>query len=171
MLAYGVGSVIVVLAVWILAISTGWGMPYIILNYSLMWLKDNPWESIIIAVALLFIGVLFIVKQPRTKVSIVMASKYGEISVTEDALREIILRSCLAHGGVHKVRPDIKQRKDGMEITISSQLDPGVMIPQISEEMQLKVKEDIENYTGIRVAEVKVRVRSIESAALPARVR
>ncbi|MDR3288184.1 MAG: alkaline shock response membrane anchor protein AmaP, partial [Peptococcaceae bacterium] len=164
MLAYGVGVIIMVMAVWILAIATGWGLPYNLVDQGLAWLRNSPWESVVIAVFLLFIGMLFLVRRTHSGMTVVMASKYGEISITEEALREIVARSCLEHDGVQQVQANIRQRKEGVEIIISSQFSPEVVIPRLSEEMQTKVKEDVEHYTGIRIAEVKVLVRGLQAA-------
>lgn len=172
MLAYSVGIILVIVAIWILAIATGWGLPYDLLANGLYWLKANSWESIIIAAFLLLLGLVFITKRrPHIQLSIALASKFGEIRVNQNALSEIIVRSSMSISGVRQVEAEMRQREDGLEITVSSQTNPEVIIPQVSEELQKRVKEDVEMYTGIRVAEVKVLVRGLEPAAIPARVR
>jgi uncharacterized alkaline shock family protein YloU len=72
--------------------------------------------------------------------------------------------------GVLQVQSSLKERETGLQIIVSCQFGQDVLIPQMSEELQAKVKQDVELYTGILVTEVKVLVRSLEKTRL-ARVR
>lgn len=75
--------------------------------------------------------------------------------------------------GVRLVQPVLRQREDGLEVLLNCQLNPESIIPEMSDELQTRIKEDVERYTGIKVAEVKVLVRRFDNAqsAQPARVR
>lgn len=175
MLAYVVGLFLVVIAGWMLTIATGWKLPYDVLVDGLFWLQSHPWESLILAIFFLLIGLLPFFR-PRKKpmgVSFNTSSKWGEIRVTVEALSDIITRSAHAMPGVRHVQPAIRQREDGLEIILNSQLNPEFVIPEVAEELQTKIKDDVERYSGIKVAEVKVLVRRLETAsnAQPARVR
>lgn len=171
MLAYVLGCFLIFGALWILAMSTGWGLPYILIVQGLEWLKANPWESIILAVFLLLLGLLLFVR-PResTERSFLTSSKGGEVRISQDALQEIIARSAMVLPGVLQVQSNLKERETGLQIMVSCQFEQGVLIPQMSTELKAKVKQDVELYTGILVTEVKVLVRSLEKARL-ARVR
>ncbi len=159
------------IALWMLGISVGWDLPYNVLATGLDWIKVNPWESSAIALFLLLIGLVLLIR-PReaTEVSFKTSSKWGEVRVSQEALREIIARSALTQAGVRNVNSTLKHREEGLEITVIVQYNPDVIIPEVSQDLQVKITNDVEQYTGIRVAEVKVLVRSLE-AALPARVR
>jgi uncharacterized alkaline shock family protein YloU len=89
------------------------------------------------------------------------------------ALSDIISRSAQAMPGVRQVQPVLRQREDGLEIILNSQFNPEFVIPETAEELQTKVKDDVERYTGIKVAEVKVLVCRLEmtSTAQPTRLR
>ena len=171
MLAYTLGVVLVVLAGWILAIAAGWLLPYNLLEQGLAWLKGNPWESTVLAALFLVIGLLLFFR-PREKREYAYRtiSKWGEVRITYEALQEIISRGALAVPGVRQAQSTVQQREDGLEITVVSQLSPDMVIPETSEELQVKIQNDVEHFTGIRVSEVKVLVRSLEPARL-ARVR
>lgn len=171
MLAYVLGCLLIFGALWILAIATGWGLPYILIVQGLEWLKVNPWESIVLAAFLLLLGLLMFVR-PRESSdrSFMTPSKGGEVRISQDALQEIIARSAAVLPGVIQVQSNLRERERGLQVMISCQFEQDVIIPQISEELKAKVKQDVELYTGIIVAEVKVLVRSLEKARL-ARVR
>lgn len=171
MLAYGLGGILVLLAAWILAIATGWSWPYVILVQGLDWLKFNGWQSMALAVMLMLLGLLlFFRPRPEPEMAFTTSSRFGEVRVTQEAIQEIISQGALTVEGVRKVLATLRQREEGLEITVICQFVPEVVIPQTSEELQTKVKSDVEHYTGIKVAEVRVLVRSLETAR-PARVR
>ena len=167
MLAYALGIILIICAFWILAMATGWGLPYLLLAQGLEWLKVNPWESLVVAVALLLLGlVLFMLPREVSDRSFGTSSKGGNVRISQDALREIIARSAMALPGVLQVKSKLKDRKDGLEILVSCQFEQDERIPQTAEELQAKIREDVELYTGIKVTEVKVLVLRLEKAHL-----
>lgn len=171
MLAYTLGLILFLGALTILAVASGWGLPYFLITQGLDWLRFNPWESIIMAGALLLLGLLLFIR-PRTSTdnSFRTSLKGGDVRISQDALQEIITRSAKGLPGVLQVGSSLRQREAGLEIIVFCQFEQGVVIPQISEEILKKVKEDVELYTGIIVAEVKVLVRRLEKVR-PVRVR
>ncbi|MCO5387985.1 alkaline shock response membrane anchor protein AmaP [Desulfosporosinus sp.] len=163
MLAYALGLLLILGALWILAIATGWGLPYFLIAQGLNWLRWNPWESIIAAGVLLVLGLLLFMRpRARTDYSFRTSLKGGDVRISHDALQEIVARSAMALPGVLQVKSNLRQRDAGLEILVLCQFEQGVLIPQISGEILTKVKEDVELYTGIIVAEVKVLVRRLE---------
>ncbi|SPF31382.1 conserved exported hypothetical protein [Candidatus Desulfosporosinus infrequens] len=171
MVAYALGCLLIIGALWLLAMATGWGLPYLLSVQGLEWFKANPWESAFVAGILLLLGLLLFVR-PRegTDRAFLTSSKGGEVRISQDALQEIIARSAMVLTGVRQVQSSLRERETGLQIMVSCQFEQGVLIPQMSEELQAKVKQDVELYTGILVTEVKVLVRSLEKAR-SARVR
>ena len=171
MFAYALGCLLILGALWIFAITTGWGLPYLFLVQGIDWLKANPLESIVVAAFLLLLGLLMI-GQPResTDRAFRTSSKEGEVRISQDALQDIIARSAMLLPGVLQVQSSLRARETGLQIRVSCQFEQGVIIPQTSEDLQAQVKADVERYTGIIVTEVKVLVRRLEKNR-PARVR
>lgn len=174
LLAYLVGILFVVISGWILAIATGWSLPYDILLQGVYWLKAHSWESLVLAICFLILGILpFLRSRKTTEQSFHTSSKWGEVRITMEALGDIISRSAHEMTGVRLVQPVLRQREDGLEILLNCQLNPEAVIPDMSSELQTRIKDDVEHYTGIKVAEVKVLVRRSDNSqsAQPARVR
>ncbi|KUO78129.1 MAG: hypothetical protein APF81_05425 [Desulfosporosinus sp. BRH_c37] len=167
MLAYALGLTLILGALWLLAMATGWGLPYVLLAQGLEWLKANPWESTVVAAALLLMGLLLFMR-PRQSLerTFSTSSKGGNVRISQDALQEIITRSATALPGVLQVKSNLRERENGLEIMVSCQFEQGERIPHTSEELQAKVKADVELYTGIKVTEVKVLVLRLEKAHL-----
>lgn len=167
LLVYSIGVLLILGALWILAIATGWGLPYSLLVGGLDWLKNNPWNSTVVAAILLAAG-LFLITRPRVTKSrsFQTPSQKGEVRISQEALQEIIARSAMVLPGVLKVQSDLRQRDSGIIITLLCQFNQDVFIPQTSEELQAKVKTDVEQYTGIVLTEVKVLVRRLDKTHL-----
>ncbi|MHB8075040.1 alkaline shock response membrane anchor protein AmaP [Desulfosporosinus fructosivorans] len=167
MFAYILGFLLILGALWILAIATGWGLPYVLLAHGVQWFKVNPWETTVVAAVLLMLGLLLFMRpHERSDRSFQTSSKGGNVRISQDALQEIIARSATALPNVLHVQSTLRERDAGLQITITCQLEQGESIPKISEELQAKVKEDVELYTGIMVTEVKVLVQRLEKAHL-----
>jgi len=163
LLAYAIGLALILGALWILAMATGWGLPYVLLAQGLEWLRVNPWESTVVAAVLLLLGLLLFVRpRERADHSFQTSSKGGNVRISQDALQEIIARSATELSGVLQVRSTLRVGEAGLLIMLSCQFEQGERIPQTSEVLQAKVKEDVELYTGIIVSEVKVLVTRLE---------
>jgi uncharacterized alkaline shock family protein YloU len=163
LLAFVLGVLMVLVAFWISAMATGWGLPYDFLLQGLNWLKWNPWESLVAAAFLLLGGLLLLVRpRDNSNRSFRAPSSGGDVRISQEALEEIIARSASVLSGVVQVHSSLRERDNGLQISISCQYEQGVLIPQLSKELKEKIKHDVELYTGISVAEVKVLVRRLE---------
>lgn len=171
MLAYCLGVLLIIIALWILALASGWLFLSDLLSWVIEWLKSNQWESTVLAAFFLLLGLLIFLR-PRERIprSFQTSSKSGEIRIAYDALQEIVRQSALEVAGVNQVKVSLRERKAGLEITIITQFNSNIVITETSEGLQGKVQKDVEYYTGIHVAEVKVLVRSLETSG-QARVR
>lgn len=166
LIAYLVGVFFIIAAGWILAITIGWNLPYDILGEGLFWIKGHPWEDVIISACLLVLGILPFLRPRarRSEQTFLTPSRLGEVRMSQEAMQDIICRSGQALSGIRQIQPNLRQREDGLEVFVHAQVKPEVVIPETTEQLQSKIKEDIEHYTGIKVAEVKVLVRSLEPA-------
>ena len=151
MVAYALGCLLILGALWILAITTGWGLPYLFIVRGLDWLKVNPLETIVVAAFLFLLGLLLIVlPRESTDRAFRTSSKGGEVLISQDALQEIIARSAMVLPGVLQVQSSLKDRETGLQIRVSCQFEQGVIIPQTSEELQEQVKQDVEPLRGLQ---------------------
>lgn len=163
MIAYLVGVFFIIVSGWILAITVGWNLPYDILEQALLWLRFHPWEDVVLSACLLVLGILpFFRPRSRHEQTFLASSQLGEVRMTEAAMQDIVRRSAQLPG-IQEVQPNLRQREDGLEVLVYAQFKPEFVIPDTAEKLQGKIKEDIEHYTGIKVAEVKVLVRSLET--------
>ena len=173
MLAYFAGALFIIIAGFLMAVAFDWGYVGDFILQLVTWLRGNPWETALISIFLIGIGIaLMFIPKPRRfdEPAFHTTSKWGEVRVTYDAIKEIVARSAVSISGVRQIETQLHHRDNDLEIRIVAQLDPEVVIPEVSEQVQAQVKVDVERSTGIKVTEVKVLVRSV-NAQRQARVR
>ncbi|KLU61357.1 hypothetical protein CEB3_c22980 [Peptococcaceae bacterium CEB3] len=170
MAALALGLIIILAGLVVLALGSGWFLPYFWTGQLIGYMRENAWETMAAGVLLVLVGLLFFLRPRESSPSFALPSRLGEVRITEEALREIIARAAQGVSGVQQVESALRERPEGLEVRVSGQLHPGVAVAQVSEELQNAVRSDVEQYTGIKVAEVKVLVRGMFTAR-PARVR
>jgi uncharacterized alkaline shock family protein YloU len=157
------GLIFITIAALITAISFGWTDPILNLVQNI---ASNIVYSLLAAIGFLLLAVLAfsLVKVRETEqVAVITASKYGQIRISDRTVEEIITRVGLRVDGIKEITPKVFPLPEGINIGVQVLMNPEYIIPQVIEEMQDLVKTDVEKFTGLKVAEVKVMVRGIDS--------
>ena len=80
----------------------------------------------------------------------------GRITVSRDGVRELVSREAGRVAGVMEVRPQVEENRKGMRILCRTSVDPSASVPELTRELQERVKAAVEHHLGRRVAEVRV---------------
>lgn len=158
------GIIFLAMSVFITAVLFGWTGP---IQNLLQDIGGNIIYSSLSALGFLLLAVFtfsLIRFGAREEVAIVTTTKHGQLRIAEQTIADIVTRSGLSVEGVKELRPKVHPHPDGMNIHIRVVINPEFVIPSVAEEVQVLVKEDVEKYTGLKVAEVKVMVQSIDPA-------
>ncbi|NLK00510.1 MAG: alkaline shock response membrane anchor protein AmaP [Clostridia bacterium] len=141
-----------------------------LVNYSLQ-NASMRWTTGIIALLVLVLSVFTLVKsfgsrdaagEKREPTDIfVKESKMGQVSISADALENVITKAARQVEGVREVTSEIKNTPQGAAIFIKALVIPSVSIPLISEELQNAVKERVREFAGIEAIEIRVFVENI----------
>jgi uncharacterized alkaline shock family protein YloU len=84
--------------------------------------------------------------------------------IVEEAAREV--------QGVRSVRPEVRQRRDGMVVSCRASLEPGVMISDVASQIEGKIRSAVESGTGLNVTAVRLNLEETpEEARAPAEVK
>mgnify|MGYP000912402781 CR=1 FL=1 len=154
------GLILLVNAGWIMLLATGWELPY---EYSIklaQWLRLNPLQSLTYSlVTLLVAAFLLHNNKTKEKKSFITNTDAGELRITHEAIEDIIQRSTTGIQGLRKLNSKVHQVVEGLEIFVFCRLAEGYNIIQVSVKIQEIVRHDVEQYSGIKVKEVKVLVR------------
>lgn len=87
----------------------------------------------------------------------------GQVRITIPAMEGLVKKVTYQIDGVREVKPRIITTKDGVNITIRVAVAPDINIPDISKQIQHKVKDYLLEITGISVQNVKVLVENIST--------
>jgi hypothetical protein len=80
----------------------------------------------------------------------------GRVTVTRDGVRELVGREAGRVAGVMEVRPRVEENSKGMRILCRTSVDPTANMPELTREVQERVKAAVEHHLGRQVAEVRV---------------
>jgi uncharacterized alkaline shock family protein YloU len=148
-------------------------------GFSLKWLNQVVSEftgesrivqsSVIgVAIVILLISVRFFIVSVRrsgnSAPSINQRTEHGEIRISVETVENLALKAASRTRGVKDLRARVRVAESGLEIMIRAFVDGEGSIPTLSEEMQRTVSEQIEEATGIPVAEVSVFIANVTQA-------
>ncbi len=165
-----------VLLVFIGLLFIGGGLFLMALNYQLIpgllitvalpgWLGENL--MLVVGVVLLLIALILISigLRSRKKVgnAVLKGSEHGEVLVSLNTVENMVLRVVQQTEGIKDVSRQVASTPDGLVVKVRVQVLPDVSIPGVSGELQSKIKEYLEEMTGITVRDVKVLIENIAS--------
>ena len=123
---------------------------------------------IVIAAVLLLISLRFFVlavkRGGNSAPSINQRTEHGDIRISVETVENIALKAASRTKGVKDLRARVHAADSGLKITIRAFIDGETSIPTLSEEMQKTISEQIEETTGIPVAEVSVFIANVTQA-------
>jgi len=136
-------------------LTAGRGTSFLMFLVSLMVLVLN--------IVYLFSGI----KKSRDKRGVSKYTNIGEIQISLNSIENIALNTSRRLNGVKDAKAYIKKMDDGVSVKIKTIVLAENSIPDISAEIQIKVKNSIEATTGIKVNDVKVVVENVHTGYKP----
>jgi uncharacterized alkaline shock family protein YloU len=122
----------------------------------------NWWQlGLFLTSAILCILSFGMMARRREEPTIVHQTPFGEIRITYTAVESLVLRATKRIKGVKEARAVVSADPLRMDIAITITTLPDLAIPQLSEEIRLKVDEYLFETTGIKVHSIKVDVDKI----------
>lgn len=154
------GILSVICAGWAMLIATGWTLPYEYTIELIQFFRINPLQSLAFAILLLVVGIYLLRQIPIKRDNpIILNTEDGELRITEEALKDIILNAISGILGISRPSADIKQNAEGLSITVHCQMAEISNVYEVAGKIQDNVRQAVEQYTGIKVKEVKVLVQ------------
>ncbi len=132
-----------------------------------MWLASfarmPPTETLIttvVALALIVVGLLLLIAElrpeRRTRTITVREDGLGSVTVRAESVRDLISYTTARMPEVLQLQPEIDSTRNGLKIRCRAALSPEANIPQVSAELQSRVKQAVEQHLGMKVANVAV---------------
>ena len=89
----------------------------------------------------------------------------GQVRVTLSALENLVKKVSFQVVGVKEAKPKLLLTQNGTNLLIKIALTPDIPIPQASQELQTKIKEELEKIAGIELNEIRILVENISGDA------
>lgn len=85
----------------------------------------------------------------------------GEIRISLNAIETIALNATRKLSGIKETKAIVKKQGDGVVILVRSIVMSDIMIPDLLEDIQVKVKKTVEDMTGVKVNEITATVENV----------
>jgi hypothetical protein len=83
----------------------------------------------------------------------------GRVTMRRESVRDLIHHTTAQLPDVLQVDPQIDIGQQGLTIACRTSLTPDAHIPQVSAELQSRIKETVEQHLGMKVATVSVQAQ------------
>jgi len=114
--------------------------------------------TILVGLRLVWVSLVW---KPRGRHVVLTESALGQVNVALQAIESLVERIVSQFNGVREVKPKIVQVPQGIGINVRIAVTPDVNLPQLSEEIQNRVKTGVFEVTGMTVNTVKIMVENI----------
>jgi len=125
-------------------------------------LDPTSWSwAVGVSIVLLLVGLLLLFLElrpgPRGAPWITLKQDgLGRVTVARDGVRELVDREAGRVAGVMEVRSHVEEDPTGLRILCRLSVDPTGSVPEMTQELQQRLKAAVEHHLGRRVAEVSV---------------
>jgi len=121
-----------------------------------------------VSIVLLLVSIRFLIvsvrREGNSAPSINQRTEHGDIRISVETVENLALKAASRTRGVKDLRARVRVSEAGLGILIRAFVDGDGSIPAMSEEMQRTVAQQIEEATGIPVAEVSVFIANVTQA-------
>ena len=123
------------------------------------------WEIGVLLVFAFIIGAIVIYPifklDNHSQTTSISQSELGEVNITLGALDNLIKKVASRQKGVEDIKTSLNNSEEGLEIFLTGRVKPGIVIPELADELQKVIKSYLEDTTGVTVSKVKVLVEEI----------
>lgn len=129
-------------------------------------LESSGTKFIVLLIAFIFfiLSLTFLFsgfKSDKDKKAVSKHTNIGEIKISLNSVESIALAASKKINGVRDTRAYVYKQNDNVSIVIKAIVLADINIPALSEDIQVKVKNSVEESSGITVSDVKVVVENI----------
>jgi Uncharacterized protein conserved in bacteria len=128
--------------------------------------------TFIISLIFFVLSIMFLlsgVKSNKDKKAVSKHTNIGEVKISLNSIENIALNASKKANGVKETKAFVRKLEDSVAVIVRIIVMPDMNIPEISADIQSKVKNTVEDNAGIEVKEVKVIVEGIYSSTIKTR--
>ena len=162
-------------SIWIFFVGVGGALVYANLPFGeavgVLEPSDNRWMGLGMGALMVLVSLLHLVTfAPRRKKmkTISFESEGGGVSISVNAVCDFIRKLGDEFESVKNIDPKLRAEKDMVSIDLNLKVRAGTRIPELSTQLQTRVRESVREGLGIvDVHEIKVNISEIVGNPLP----
>ena len=113
----------------------------------------------VIALGMLALLLLELIPLRKAVLLLISSTEEGITAIERESVCELAEKTAAVVHNVRDVRCSVRERAGGLLVSCRALVALGTNIPQVSAELQSKIKKDVEELTGLPVAEVDVKAK------------
>lgn len=130
------------------------------------YMKGNYFYTLIGLIFLvLSLAFLFYLLRAKERISegsyLVLRNEFGEIFIYQDTIVGLVNNVSKKFSGIRNIRTKVVFFEGKISLSLKGEAGNEINIPETSMELQIKVKEHVENITGAQVSDVKVEIVNV----------
>jgi len=126
---------------------------------------QHPWLAGALGGLLVFLGgAVFALILPRRggpRATAVAETELGEVAVSLDAVRGLVVRAAREVPGVKDVNARVESLESGVNVLLELTVLPDHRIPELGEAVQRQVESQVKGLLGVHVRTVRVAVHQV----------
>lgn len=123
--------------------------------------------ALIFMVIVIYLLIKSLSRVPKPKAVVIDSSINGQVSITIDAIKVIIMKAVKQVEGIKEIRPVVSSSNEGLVVYLHMMINPEYSIPEMAEEIKKVVKKYLEELGGLKVAQIKILVDDFGSVNKP----
>jgi uncharacterized alkaline shock family protein YloU len=131
---------------------------------------DNRWGVGAVSAFLLLLALWSLVdllRTPKERDLVIHESGLGSVEISSVALESMIRRAARDVRDVRDVQPVLRTDQNGLVVMLRMSVSPDATLPEISQDVQQTVQENLEKKAGVHVSSVQVLIRSVTADMRP----
>lgn len=152
----------IALATVLIAIASGWEAT-LFLGLLVDRLRRAPWETAIIALAVLAAGLRLLARvlPERSERAVVRETEFGQVRVSVQAIEHAVRRTVQQMPGVQNVDVDILLGSRGIDVHLVLTVTGNNTVPDLSSQVQETVARYVRETIGVAVGSIAVEIAAV----------
>lgn len=116
----------------------------------------------IVSIRFLLSGIIG-TKDAKKESFLVMKNEYGEVIIYSNTIVGLVENIVDGFSGIKNINTSVNLFDGQIEVLMKGEVLPEINIPEKTKELQMKVKEYLEDTTGAKVGEIKVEINNVSA--------
>lgn len=124
----------------------------------------GKWQIAVVAGVFLVLSIIVLISaliRKKEKSFLVNVGQEGAVSVSAVAVKNFVEKAAMQVPNIHSVKADVFTKGDALKVKLTAGILPNTNVPEISQQLQTKVKESVKETVGKEVADVQVLFNTI----------